>query len=366
MKIYKGEKSAILMKQNRSIVELYKGEKKLFGYNASKTGETIKPENVHPIEHQMKVRVVRKNLLPRHAVSQTLGGIEFTVQEDGSILVNGTATENVLFQVAEIDLEKGTYRLSGCPKLNNSSVECCLYYLCPEANAYGFDTGTGQVLAPKTQTTAKIYIRINPQKICDNLIFYPMLTRGVTKENYSPYVTDLEKLKVDKTGKNLFKTTNYSKGSILVADGSVHTGTAKYIETSDYIPLKAGTYTISYKKGANLRYVCLFNQEKEVTGNFWSSRKNPYTFTIDEDCLVRIDIERANNVAIDNYDTFFADFEVQLEPGKVATAYEEYKGVTYNPTAEGTVEGVTSIYPNMTLISYTPGVVIECEYVSDG
>ena len=182
----------------------------------------------------------------------------------------------------------------------------------------------------------------------------------------SDTIEDLSSVSVTKCGKNLFKTTNYSKGSIRVEDGSINTGVAKCVETSDYIPLKAGTYTISYKKGANLRYVCLFNQEKEVTGNFWSSRKNPYTFTIDEDCLVRIDIERANSVAIDNYDTFFADFEVQLELGKVATVYEPYiEPVIYTPNADGIVEGVLSISPSMNIFTNKVGVLIEAKYNAD-
>lgn len=58
--------------------------------------------------------------------------------------------------------------------------------------------------------------------------------------------------------------------------------------------------------------------------------------------------------------------DIQVEYGKVATAYEPYIDPTiYTPNADGTVEGVTSLYPNMTLTTDTSGVVIDAEYNRD-
>ncbi len=132
--------------------------------------------------------------------------------------------------------------------------------------------------------------------------------------------------------KNLLKPTNNVLGSLSVADGSINSA-VKYATTTDFISLKAGTYTISYKTGANLRYVAWFNKNKEIVGNVWSGRANPYTFTIDSDYLVRFDIERDGNVAIENLETFFTEYEVQLEEGLTATEY-----VSYLPTPETPIE----------------------------
>ena len=57
MAIYVGENNALMLKSDRSVVELYKGEKKLFGYNNSVQGEIIAADNVHPIEHKLKVKL---------------------------------------------------------------------------------------------------------------------------------------------------------------------------------------------------------------------------------------------------------------------------------------------------------------------
>ena len=59
-------------------------------------------------------------------------------------------------------------------------------------------------------------------------------------------------------------------------------------------------------------------------------------------------------------------FKPQLELGTTATEYEPYITPTeFTPTADGTVEGVTSLYPNTTLTTDTAGVLIDCEYNRD-
>lgn len=54
-----------------------------------------------------------KNKLKITATTKTINGVEFTVNQDGTIIVNGTATK-----MAQIELGKpmtGTYYYSGCP-----------------------------------------------------------------------------------------------------------------------------------------------------------------------------------------------------------------------------------------------------------
>ena len=378
MSIYKGKNNAALLRKDRSVVELYKGDTRIFGYNSKVSGEKISVDNVHPVEHKMRVSVRTENLADYSTVEDwVMSPVEDIIITDEYMdvqttniwaynyltipLLKANTTYTLWFEVEIYDRNEGTGATKvSCYFESDEKSSIALYNNGEKATRLFTYTPT------QDKIDEKLYFNTNEGSAVGAKAKWKILVieGNHTLDTITPYV-DPTAVTVGRYGKNLFKTTNYSKGSILIADGSINTGVAKYIETSDYIPLKAGTYTISYKNGANLRYVCLFNQEKEVTGNFWSGRKNPYTFTINEDCFVRIDIERADNVAIDNYDTFFADFEVQLEPGKSATTYEEYKGETYNPTAEGTVEGITSTYPNMTLLSYTPGVVIECEYVSD-
>ena len=56
---------------------------------------------------------------------------------------------------------------------------------------------------------------------------------------------------------------------------------------------------------------------------------------------------------------------MQVECGSDATPYEPYNGAEYIPAADGTVSGLTSIPPNMTILTDTEGVIVECEYNRD-
>ncbi len=56
---------------------------------------------------------------------------------------------------------------------------------------------------------------------------------------------------------------------------------------------------------------------------------------------------------------------IQVEAGGTATSYEPYNGTEHIPTIDGVVEGVTSLSPNMTIMTDTAGVIVECEYNKD-
>lgn len=186
----------------------------------------------------------------------------------------------------------------------------------------------------------------------------------------------------DKT-KNLLKPTDNVLGSLLVADGSINSS-IRYVTTTDYISLKAGTYTISYKAGANLRYVAWFNENKEIVGNVWSGRNNPFKFTIDQDYLVRFDIERDGNVNIDNLATFLTDYEVQVEGSSTPTEYEPYgykipvkvrgknlisypyslkstttKGITFTVNDDGSITADGTATDNVSFVFKSPSTPIK-------
>lgn len=57
--------------------------------------------------------------------------------------------------------------------------------------------------------------------------------------------------------------------------------------------------------------------------------------------------------------------DIQLESGKTKTAYEECNITSIVSNADGSISGLTSISPNMTLLSDTNGVTINCTYNAD-
>ena len=88
---------------------------------------------------------------------------------------------------------------------------------------------------------------------------------------------------------------------------------------------------------------------------------NPKTFTLSSMAQVRIEIVFAEGTTYSN-----KTIKLQMEHGSEATEYEKCKEpITHIPTSDGVVEGVASISPNMTILTDTEGVIVECEYHKD-
>lgn len=58
-------------------------------------------------------------------------------------------------------------------------------------------------------------------------------------------------------------------------------------------------------------------------------------------------------------------FYPQVEFEKVSAFEKPCSATMHTPNADGTVYGITSLSPNMTLLTDTDGVTIECEYIKD-
>jgi hypothetical protein len=58
--------------------------------------------------------------------------------------------------------------------------------------------------------------------------------------------------------------------------------------------------------------------------------------------------------------------DIQIEPGSTATDYEPYiEPQTATADKEGVVKGLTSLSPNMTLVTNPSGAIINLEYNAD-
>lgn len=124
------------------------------------------------------------NLLPTTFFdsSVTTGGVTCTDNHDGTLTVNGTATENVTFSLSSrisTKLVKGKYILQGCPSGGSNTTYALRGNLYNETtnivnfNDYGSnsmgDTGSTPVFA------VSAYISVNGGTTADNLIFKPEL-----------------------------------------------------------------------------------------------------------------------------------------------------------------------------------------------
>ena len=215
------------------------------------------------------------------------------------------------------------------------------------------------------------------------------VTHEMSVKISSDTVTDLTAVKVTRCGKNLIplpysqlpigtttlngiEFTVYEDGSILM-NGTATTGFSRYLYNNkqDLLGLRAGDIITGSKWVSDDSQIANFNltfnyynidgDMKEGVINLGAYHRN-LTTTITEDYVGwGIYIYISSGKTFDNL-----LIKPQLELGKTATDYEPYvESTEYTPNADGTVNGVTSLYPNTTLMTNTDGVIIDCEYLTN-
>lgn len=128
-----------------------------------------------------------KNYLKNVAQTRTQDGITFTVNSDGSIVVNGTATANTQIGIAHgLGLNpNNTYILSGCPIRNNSVLNYALMYFGDGTTVS--DVGDGEIkITPLANDHVNLWIKEG--YTADDLTFYPMIRlASIEDDTYVPY-----------------------------------------------------------------------------------------------------------------------------------------------------------------------------------
>lgn len=221
---------------------------------------TIEPvQDLHGFDHPWPAGS-GKNKLNNFISSSSgtfAGGIAWTLNSDGSITVNGTATttDNLYINANAESLPAGNYILNGCPNGGSSST----YRLVAAINSgasYAVDVGSGAALNLQEGDTFRCYIRINSGTTI-NATYYPMIRLATeVDETYEPYsnicpITGRTGLSGKRTGKNLAYFANGTKSSagvaFVFADGVITangTASGNALSGNDNLYLPAGTYRV--------------------------------------------------------------------------------------------------------------------------
>lgn len=210
-------------------------------------------EDTNAIEPMLNV-LGAKNLLKNTASSATVNGVTFTVNSDGSVTVNGTATALSTINVATNFVTTEKVIMSGCPKGGGeSNYQLDTVGITPQVA----DRGEGAIIA-SGQTITAIRIRIASGYTANNLVFYPMIRpASIEDDTYVPYamtnreLTDEVNIKdissafysslsenvsavdcaVYKRGKHIFGTVVLNKTNYFVNNDAVLTLSYKPIKT---------------------------------------------------------------------------------------------------------------------------------------
>ena len=370
------------------------------------SGNPIIAHDVSPIEHELEITVKSdvKNLLayPFPQSTKTVNGVTITDNGDGSLTLKGKATETgyYVFNLGTSYLTTGVYTISLYSQQETQDVSLNGTY---DGNSSNNITVT--VNTPITVSILKqigLYLNFVKGATFDNLIVKPQIEIGsVATDWVSPYI-DLSTVSVCKCGKNLF-TPQMLKNS----NGNGGKDMFTFDEASGYyVRTYQGADGCSFITNQHLYY----DENKKLNNLIKIPKGNAATLTIyDFHWDNTVDSSKAGViVALYNADgtkyirtnmptqsptvptnisyTFAANTEdkwldfgtnqknymnkyfskIQVELNDTATDYEPYvEPVTVNAKADGTVKGLTSISPNITLVADNPNVIIDCEYNTD-
>lgn len=284
--------------------------------------------------------------------TETINGVTWTVNADGSITANGTATASSAFSLwgsLDFHLPKGIYTLSGAQPYvgvyinaykNNAYVT--------EAAAHNGVNRTFDWTDIEYTSNGVMLIAVAGQTF-NNVIIKPMLNLGTTALPYEPYFEGLRDTKVTAIrshGANLAKMVNGTYD--LTADYTVtltngHISVHRKAQAVAYgcssllfkpytqVSLPAGKYTIAFNNlvkekisNAGL-YVIKSNGENIING---SPITNSYTFTLANADTIAwgIYMHEATDYAVEGS----LEADVMLNYGTTAEEYKPYREpITY-------------------------------------
>ena len=296
-----------------------------------------------------------KNLLQNTATTQTVNGVTFTVNSDGSVKANGTAT-NIAVLDNTVTLKSGSYILS-MGNNPNASVGMQLFRTTDNTFIVSSMSQDNVVFTLEEETECKLRIRVSNGAVVSNFTFYPMIRlASITDSTYEPYVGGMASpspdypqnievagasgsIEVESVGKNVWNGDTLSL--FIESDkGTAYTsGTTK----SPYIKCKENTtYTIQKKSGT--RFIVATYADIPSDGmkciDFVTGFTNS-TLTITPSKGAKYLMAWVWNSATDTDITLEEMLStVQIEYGTVATPYEAFKEST---SLISTPEGLASV-----------------------
>ena len=137
-------------------------------------------------KYKIPVTVRGKNLIkyPYSQTTKTENGVTFTDNGDGTITVNGTATDDTRFycrsESDRVSISSGTYTISGCPDGGSRTT----YYI----GGFAYNVfSSGRTFSVTKTTSDWLYIMIKSGITVNNLIFKPQLELGAAATAYEQY-----------------------------------------------------------------------------------------------------------------------------------------------------------------------------------
>lgn len=156
----------------------------------------------------------QKNLLVTTSTTTTVNGVTYTVNSDGTITANGTATAASEFPLTEgINSAEWAGRiLSGCPSGGSSSTYRIFEQVYGSPWSYlANDYGDGVALPTTTYNSIRFVLRVENGQTVNNLVFKPMIRDArIASDEFVPYPSNIHEKQ--------YTITSNGYGNIYITD----------------------------------------------------------------------------------------------------------------------------------------------------
>ena len=198
------------------------------------------PSNIRPISGHTGAKLTRvgKNLLPNTATTKTENGVTFTINSDGSVTVNGTATATAFCAIGSVDFKANTkYVLTAGKSVSGAYVKIDTVNIIASSGIAEY--------TPSADATYSVTLRIGGGTTWTNVTFYPMIRlASVTDATYEPYQGETFSASFDQTVYG--GTLDWNTG-VLTVDRAVESLTSSKVNSVT----DAGTSTQMFVVGIN-------------------------------------------------------------------------------------------------------------------
>ena len=178
-----------------------------------------------------------KNMFAGEFTTQTVNGITYTVNEDGSVNVDGTATADSYIPSSVFVLKGGSYIANGITGGSDGTYYCDISKVNGSAISR-FKDGDEQ-FTTNADFEVRLWLNVKNGQTIDNETFYPMIrSASIADDTYEPYHESVEDYMLPQAVQNVMGAKNllafpYYEGSktqtgvtfMVNADGSITVST---------------------------------------------------------------------------------------------------------------------------------------------
>lgn len=358
----------------------------------SVSGEALRIDGVSPISHPVKVQLKSKNLfvLPEPRMAD---GVTMTIDSEGVVHLNGTATGSGNFQVYLIPEKTGLYYLADFAEgefPSDTNARCQIYE--PSTGRALTLDNTDDLNAVKSATfTAGVEvwhrIRFEAGHTYNDCKLKPTLLYNEVPTEHIPYISDFSTVNLRACGKNMFDmnnfriysdcaTVNSEANSIYDVTGDVGAKNMAYSAGGTRIKMP---YSIPIAEKVTVSFYVTLVEQGAYDGRIraWayvdSASLDYRTFELTVGARTKISMTWDNTIGakfdavllyLNNNRIKIETNTIQVEYGDTDTGYTPYVGAVYDSPADGSLS-IPSISPTMTLFTDTAGVIVNAEYNRD-